>query len=260
MPETIHRTLTMRTAVSPTDFGQAGGGLGSLQALLAHILDTFATVGERRVQSEGQIIELRHSDEDIDGNQLLHLVAYTPDDRISIVPRADDVAAADLALIDAPENSEFLDGELMVLVRENDVSLCRSGISENALITFVQLLGERSGQVGVNCSFGLMKRADMDKLELIRRDGIKHISMNALAHAASVDHVERVSVKQRFLGSVVDELKALAGMEGEIPDEAENLKVEVLFTFDKRNGTELDQRELAELAEQVLRARRTKVS
>jgi hypothetical protein len=153
-------------------------------------------------------------------------------------------------LIDPPEDAEFLDGELALLVAGDDVALCKSNLGEGDFVSFVQQLG--AGYQPVHCAFSLMKRADMDKLELIRRDGIKHVSMNAVAHAASVEHADRDTVRQRIFGPLLEELRAIAGLGDEIPEDAENLKVEVLFTFDKRRGTELDQRQLAALAETVL--------
>ena len=251
-PQTLHRTLTLRTAVSAADFGGNDGGPGSLAEVLRALHERFATVPERRAMYEGQVIEGRHIHRGLNGVTLLHLVAYTPDDQISVVPRAGDVPAADLLLLDPPPNTEFLDGELMLLVNDNDVAVCRSGLGENAFGSYVIGLAERHGLDTAMVAFRLMKRADIDKLRMIRNDGVKRVSMNAIAHQASVEHVERTSVRQRILGEVWDEIKAVLGVEGRVPEDAENLKVEVLFSFDKRRGTELDQRQIEFLAEQML--------
>lgn len=251
-PQPLHRTLTLRTAVSAADFGAANGGPGSLVEVLRELHDRFATVPERRAIYEGQVVEGRHIHRDRNGMTLVHLVAYTPDDQISVVPRAGDVPAADLALLDAPPDTEFLDGELMLLVNDNDVAVCRSGLGESALTSYVLGLGERHGLDTAMLAFRLMKRADIDKLHMIRSEGVKRVSMNAIAHQASVEHVERMSVRQRILGEVWDEIRAVLGMEGRVPEDAENLKVEVLFSFDKRRGTDLDQRQIEFLAEQML--------
>lgn len=248
---TVHRTLTLRTAVSISDFGAANGGPGSLEAVLQRVHRRFNTIRQRRARFEGQIIEGRNVEHGRDIS-LLHLVAYTPDDQISVVPRAGNRAAADLALIDPPQNAEFLDGELMLLVRENDVAICRSNLGERAFAAYVHHLANESGMDGADAAFQLMKRADIDKIAMIQREGVKRVAMNSVAHAAAVDRAQRETVRETILGNVLDEVAALLGLEGDIPDDAENLKVEVLFTFDKRRGTEIDQRQLAYLAQQML--------
>jgi hypothetical protein len=140
----------------------------------------------------------------------------------------------------------------MLLVNHNDVVVCRSGLGENAFGSYVLGLAERHGFDTATVAFRLMRRADVDKLRMIRNDGVKRVSMNAVAHQASIEHVERTSVRQRILGEVWDEIRAVLGLDGRVPEDAENLKVEVLFSFDKRRGTELDQRQIEFLAEQML--------
>jgi len=201
---------------------------------------------------DGQVVEVRNTRRIRGGPTLIHLVAYTPDDQISVVPRAGDEDAADLALIDPPEGAEFLDGELMLLVRDNDVAICRSGLGERGFLAYVFHLAERSGIPRGDALFQLMKRADINKLEMIQREGIKRLSMNSLAHSASVERARRETVKEKILGNLLDEVKAIIGVDEMIPQDAENLKVEVLLSFDKRRGTDIDQRQIAHLAERVL--------
>lgn len=252
MPETVTRTLTLRTAVSMKDFGAENKGPGTLGNVLREVHSAFGTIRERRATFDGHVVEGRNLLEERDGMTLLHLVAYTPDDQISVVPRAGEEQAADLALIDAPEDTEFLDGEIMLLVKDNDVAICRSGLGEGALYSYVLQLADRHGLDSTDVAFQLMKRADVDKLAMIQREGVKRLSMNSLAHEASVARARRETVREAVLGNLLDEIKAILGVDERIPQDAENLKVEVLLTFDKRRGTEIDQRQLSFLAQQML--------
>ena len=86
---TVHRTLTLRTAVSLADFGEANGGPGSLGAVLQLIHDQLVAIRSWRALFDGQVIEGRNVQQLQNGMTLLHLVAYTPDDQISVVPRAE---------------------------------------------------------------------------------------------------------------------------------------------------------------------------
>lgn len=251
--EVAHRTLSMRTAVSLTEFGRNNGGPGDLERLMRAFHTQFNTVPQRRMEINGQILEARNvNDADSSRPMLLHLVAYTPDDQVPVVPRVRDVRGAELELVDAPENTEFLDGQLMALVSRNDVLICRDGLGDSSLMSYVAMLVNRAGFNGPAMAFQLMKRPDIDKVEMIRREGIKSISMNTIANKASADHIERRHVRERLAGGLLDELKAILGLDDEVPEDAENLKVEIMFSFDKRDGTVLDQRQLAQLAERVL--------
>jgi hypothetical protein len=254
MPRTVlTRTLSMRTAQSVSEFNKLNGGPGSFERLLRILHSIYANVPQRRVESGGQVIEARNVDGVNPGTTLLHLVAYTPDEQMPGVPNAArNAASADLILLEAPDDVEFLDGQLMAFIRENDVLLCKDGLGEAALVAYALGLARRNGMDTASLAFHLMKRADIDKIEMIRRDGIKSVSMNTVAHQTSVDHVERHNVRERITGRVIDELKAVLGMADEVPEDVENLKVEVLFTFDKREGTVVDQRQLVDLAERMV--------
>lgn len=255
--ETVHRTLTMRSAVSATDFCAKAGSHGSLESLLRHLHGRFKTIAERRALTDGQVVEGRNILRSRTGHTFLHFVAYTPDDKISVVPEAGDVSDADLALVAPPKNADFLDGELMLLVKDNDVLMCRSDLSESAFLSYVSQLAQRARVSSVDSTFHLMKRADVDKLEMIRNEGVKSVSMNAIANEASITRlkrgrVEHESFSKRVVGSVLEEISAILGLEDDIPAEAENLKVEVLLSFDKRKGTDIDQRQIEFIAEQML--------
>src|SRR3712207_6825601 len=104
--ELLSRTLTMRTAVGVSEFEREAGGPGSLGRLLAQIFARLTTVPERRAEIGGRIVEARHvNDADPQGLLLIHLVAYTPDDQVPVVPSAPDAPGADLQLIEAPANT-----------------------------------------------------------------------------------------------------------------------------------------------------------
>lgn len=250
--EHVNRTLTLRTAVNHTTFGEGNGGPGSLSNLVNELHNAYTTVETRRALVGSQVIEGRNVHIDPDGTSVLHLVSYTPDDQIAVVPSAGNVPAADLALIDAPDGAEFLDGELMLLLSGNDVAICRNGMGENHFISYVSHLSREVGYDNSIAIFELFKRADIDKLRTVRQEGIRQISMKSLSHSLAVARVERESIRKSFLGDVWDEFREIVGVPGDIEEDVENLKVEVLFTFDKRNGTELDQRQLVALAEGII--------
>ncbi|MCV0371687.1 hypothetical protein [Filomicrobium sp.] len=249
MAELVNRTLSLREAYNINNFGAESGGPGSLESLLrsAHTddlnhADRKAKVGNLIVQARNFLNETSY--------HLLHLVAYVPDDKMQVVPLTD--TDAELELADPPDETEYLDGEMMLLVQGNDVLMCKCGLSESAMLNFVEQVGEKLGFESeiVRCNLG--KRIDIDKMAMIKKEGVHRLSMNALAHSVSVDAAERSTVRRKFAGVIFDEVRDILGVEAEVPEDAENLKVEVSLTFDKRRGTEIDKRQLQVMAETIL--------
>ncbi len=247
----VHRTLSLRSAFNADNFGAGSGGPGNLEKLMRAIHPTASLVPDRRVMVDGMMVEARHV-QTTKNYHLVHLSACTPDDEISIVPNAGPVPEADLGRAEAPENSEFLDGEMMALFRSNDVILCKCGMPERVFVEYIRALAEVKGIPRSVTTFVMGKRIDVDKLAMIASEGVKSVSMGAVAHSASVDHAERSTVRHQLVGSVIDELRAILGIGEEIPQEAENLKVVVTLSFDKRSGTALAQEQIQKLAETVV--------
>src|SRR5690606_36391653 len=130
-----------------------------LESLLREVHQRYGTVSRRRVQHEGQVIEAAHVRQNQEGC-FLHLVAYVPDDQISVVPQAGNRDSIDLILADPPAGTEYSDGDAMFFVRGNDVSICRSGLSERALVSYAIDLGARLEYERADIAFDLMRRAD----------------------------------------------------------------------------------------------------
>jgi len=245
----VARTLSFRTAVSMDDFTGMDGHNRNLQYVLDNLHQRYTTVGERQVEIGGQVLQVRNL-ETRDGSSLIHLVAYTPDDEIAVVPDADDVETADLILAEAPDETEFLDGEIMFLINGNDVGICRCGIGEGKLYLYVEELARRAGYDTANLAFRLYPRADVDKMAQVMREGVHRLSMNAIANEISINEAD--TAVESLLSSTLRELGALIGFEPQEAQDIENLKVGVSFDFNKINGTAIDQQSLTSLAQRIL--------
>ncbi len=239
----LARTLTLREAVHINNFGQ----LGSLEQVIRALHPNESTAQERTAPAGPSFVQCRALNLGAD-YVLMHLVGYTPDDLIQVLP----VAGEDVQLAEAPPGMEFLDGESMLHIRGNSVLICRCGLPDGALMSYVEHFGIVAGFAPNENRFALGKRVDIDKLALIAQEGVHKLKLNAVAHAVSVDEAERSTVRKKVTGVILDEIKHLLALDEAVPDEAENLKVEVSLSFDKRNGTELDRQSLQQLAETVL--------
>jgi len=242
----------MRSAESANSFGLDNGGPGSLGKLISAIHHEFKTVGERRAIHESKVLECRHHISDR-GFHLLHLVAFTPEDTISIVPNAQqDALDADLRLVSPPDESHFLDGELFLLVAENNVLVCRSGLSEKALVSYIIHLAHKAGYENEHTIFELMKRADIDQLELINREGVRQVTMRSVAYKTSIDYITEQSRGLKVIGGIWNEMQTVFGLEHETDPRDADLKVEAIVKFDKRRGSEVSQRQIEVMAKSLI--------
>ncbi len=239
----INRTLTLREAANVNDFA----GFGTLEGVLRAIHQQDAPPQDRTAPSGQSFVQCRSLHISAD-HLLIHLVGYTPDDLIQVLP----VNEPGVQLAEAPAGMEFLDGEMMLHVRGNSVLICRCGLPDGAFMAYVEYFAAAMGQAAGAVHFALGKRVDVDKLALIAEEGVHKLRMNAVAHAVSTEGGGRTTVIEKVTGTILDEIKDLLAIEHALPEEAENLKVEVSLSFDKRKGTQVDRDSLQQLAETVL--------
>lgn len=248
MTRRSNRTLNVRRAFSSERFGEAAHGMGELRSLVDHLHARFTTRAERRVLVGDKVVQCFSTRPEA-GYTLLHFIAHVPEDPVAVVQHTKD----DLGYVAAPEGTDFVDAELFVLVRGNDVFFSRTTLHETALCTYVCSLGERAGLDPDQLTFALLKRVHVDKLRRIADEGVASIHMDASAHAASVAAAEHESrrVRRSILAAAWVAAKEEAGFKpsDEVPDD-EDLMVEVLLRFDGRGGA-IAQKPLINLAREV---------
>lgn len=246
--ETTQKILQTKLALSERAFRLGEASRLSIFKAIKSINDTFKTPAERRAIAGDRAIECRgfRIEDNVIG---IYLVGYVPDDAVGIVPHN----AEDLSLLPPPDNADFLDGELMALVSDETIIVCRLGLYEGALNSYVQLLGPKAGLDKEDAHFIFKNRTDIDKLKMIQDDGVASIRFEGAANQASVDYATAGTSGfiDTLVGSVWDEIQALTYADKKTTRDTENLKVEVYLKFDKRSGTAIDQEEIKEVAEQI---------
>lgn len=242
----VSKTLSLKRATSLRDFGD----VGTLEEVLRRIASSIPDRAQRRVASGDKVLECRQIQSG-KGFVSAHFVAFIPDDPVALIPHRD----TDLSLLRPPPESDFLDGELMFLVARNDVVVCRCGLHENAILTFVEGLAGASAMETEDVSFILTNRVDVDALDLVRREGVGEVQFRGAASKTAIGEVERLSgrsMREKLIDNVTETVNALLARDPQVEPEMDDLKVEVFLKFDKRSGTEIAQRQLVEVAEDVL--------
>lgn len=247
--EAVKKILQAKLAVSGRAFRTGEDSRLSIVEALRSIHQQFQQRAERRARHKEKVIECR-SFRDYDNILTMYLVGFVPDDSVGIVPHNQD----DLDLLDPPQGADFLDGELMALISDEVVIVLRLGLFETALNSYIEHLGPRAGLNAQDASFIFMNRTDVDKLRLIEEDGVAEIRFDGAANQHAVDRVAEGRMGgqvARILSGAWREIKAIAHIDDDEAVDAEDLKVEVFLKFDKRSGTEVDQRLITEVAESV---------
>jgi hypothetical protein len=228
----------------------------SVEGHLRKSLSILKTIEQRRVvMGNSFTMEARHAKPRTRGGVLLHIAGYTPGEEASIVPSKPAAPEADVSTAPPPRNSDYMDGDIMLFARHNDVIVCVNGMHEARVRDYLRGLFEAAGLGDDAANFGLSRVADASKVQLIAQHGVKQVKLNASLYEASLDHIERTSVKQKLLGTVWDEFLAIFADDVKMKEisERENLTAEVVIKFDRRReGGEIGQERLAALATAVV--------
>jgi len=229
------RRLRVRLAHSPSDFGAQTNGPGTLETLARHLL---AQPGLARVANYGgKNIFLMHSNPQPEG-VYLHLVVYAQGEAVTTL--GDPGAAGGANALQAqppPPQRQYADATLLYLIWGNNVLCCRSGTSSDSyLISYLTQAAIQANVAAGHHRFELSDRADVDKLQMIQREGISSLTFNSAASEAAVVVAQRDGVGESIIGAVLDQLRSLSGQGVGAPAPAADMKVEVKLSLDKRKA------------------------
>lgn len=259
-PVAKQRVLTYRRAV------WVGGRDGDdLQTALAAVLSRLPAVSDTKCELSGGVFaETRHRDASRRA-LLLHVAAYTPGEPASIVPNAGQAQQADLAVATAPSGSEFMDGDMMLLVARDHVILCPSGMREGISTNYLRALLDTGGRQEDALQLDLQPIANRSVVAQLAREGVKSVRMNVALYQETLAQVGPVRGRDpRSLGSQIQ--RSLHGsLVGELlqilqPDRSadellgmENLHAKVIISYDRRSGdgTDEEQDAIKQLAERL---------
>jgi len=128
-------------------------------------------------RADGSVMQTRHRNIERNGRVLLHGVAYTPDAEGSIVPRAVGARpAAPLATTPPPDDSDFLNGALMVLVSGDDCLLCSDGLQIGAFRHYVHQLSRTAGFPPATQRFDFTAVANRDNIKELIESGVQEVA------------------------------------------------------------------------------------
>lgn len=250
MQKIRNRTLTYRR-VSWLD-----GAADSMQRKLSQAHQRLQSTQARTFQhGDGEIqgIKIKAQDNAL----LIHLTEYTPHQPTSLVPFASSAQSSETSEKAPPKEHHYLEGDIFFLVRGNHVILCPSGARESVAESYIRYVLRAVDQEELITRFDFTAVANVDKVKLIRDEGVKKIGLKSSLYEATDEYIERKTTKVNLLNSLASEFMKIFGEERseELSDieSMENLSVKLEISFDqRRKGGDLSRQRLQSAASKIL--------
>lgn len=246
---TLERTLSYRRAIW-LDVLIEGE---NLEEFCKKALRKRNQIGNRRlVRAGGQRLFCNQHYTPRSGGIFLHLVADTPGDHASVVSTLDDDKdLSEVRTARPPANREYLDGDIFLLVNGDNVCLCATALREAAAVEYFHFLFQEAELPDRSVQFDLEKIANVDKVRMIRRQGIKEIELDASLYEATMAHMNR-GLGSSVLRKIGTHFKAFLD-DKDIAGE-DNVSVRLTLKADLRmNGSRLiGDKKLRAVAEDVI--------
>ncbi|MGO7979544.1 hypothetical protein ACC691_16710 [Rhizobium johnstonii] len=188
-------------------FGAEENLLGLISQVLAarpHVNDTEFPIG-------GETCEVRHRAV-LDHEVRLHVSMHVPGARKAISPRAPGVALGDLGVASAPQNTEFTEREIALVVRADRVGYVISGRARTSTVRSALdgLIKLEFGE-GVGNRLNLSARADQDAIQALLAQGVDRFDLDlSLPHANALNVVNEqpLSLSQTISRAVASGISA----------------------------------------------------
>jgi len=128
-----------------------------------------------------------------------------------------------------------MEGDAFLLIKNNDLIICSSGIREGSVVNY---LTDVLKHIGVDEIFDLQQIANVDKVELIRQEGVRKIQLGVSVFRATQDYAQRQTKKTTLMGKLAEEfLNIYAKVNMDSPADLkkyDNLHVKLEISFDAR--------------------------
>lgn len=251
MAEKRGKTLSYRRAEWLADI-PAGT---TLESCLKAAHSALKTVEERTIiRDSGQCLRSAKKLSPHSGGIFLHIVADTPGEETSVVPKAKkDTEEVEIGTAAAPEDAEFMDGDAFLFVKDNHVFLCSTGLRDGAVRLFLYEFFTKA-KLGKHATrFDLLKTPNLDKMKLLIADGVKEIQLRASLYQATMQYEKRKSTTAGVLRTIGTHLRKV--IESENEDRDDSLRVAIVIKTDERvrKHLTLGEKRIEEMAKDIVK-------
>jgi hypothetical protein len=213
-------------------------GRDTLEVILKKAHDKMPTTADRSFDngSEGKI-EGAHYHADSQGI-FLQIAAYVPGEPTSTIGKNKRGKSAVIGAEGTPEGKDYLSGEVFVLVKDNHVILCTSGAREPTATAYFYNVLVRAKEKAAG-SLALEKIAQLSKLAMIRKEGVKEIQLGASLYEASRIEINKDTSKiDNLRAKIANQIMQIFAEDATLQEikESENLNINLSIKFDGAEG------------------------
>ncbi len=226
----------------------------TLESCLKAAHSILKTVEERTIiRDGGQHVKAIGKLAPRDGGIFLHIVADTPGEEASVVPKTKrGTEELEVATAPAPTDAEFMDGDAFLYVKDDHICLCTTGIRDGAVRQFLYEFFAKAKLGDHANKFELLKTPNVDKLRMMRTQGVKEIALKASVFEASAMYDKRKNTAGGLLRTLTKHLQAI--LQEELEEIDDSLRVQIIIKTDSRSRKNLKvgERRIESLAANVV--------
>lgn len=250
-PKTKNRTLFYRRVIWRDKTTK------KLEDILIKAHEILTTTKQRTFpyhDAEIQGMKIKH---DQDNCFRCHVATYIPGQPTSLVPSPSTEKENNTRTQEPPSNEDFMEGDVFFLLAGDHIVICPSGVRESIAIAYISNVIQNAFPEGSIAFYSIEAIADINKVNLIRQEGVKKIILNSSLYEASYDYMERKTVKQTLLSTAAMEILALFSKDKDKNlmdiDKKENLSVRLEISYDSRKkGGNIGKKRIDRVANKII--------
>ena len=227
------KSLTYRRAIWLDE-----ASTNDLEKFIRSAANKLKTAAERQFGSgEGRILSCAKLELLRAGGVFLHVTAMTPGEAASIIKTDAIDQRQDIAVetLSPPTNSEFMDGDVFLLIVGNHLCLCSNILRDSTLRHYLLKLLEKANVGSGAAAFDIKPVASKDIVKLINDSAISSITLNAAMYEASNKAAKQKSHTIGALGAVGKYLGAMVGRQNDVTNDS--LSIALTIKLDRRSKT-----------------------
>jgi len=207
----------------------------TLEKCLRDAYKARKNISERTIFVGDQCIKTVKTRDVQAGGLLVHITSEVPGEAASVVPKADaKTTELDLKAEQPTAEGEWLDGDAFLFVKNDHVCMCSTEMRDGAIRQYLFEIFKKAKLPEDAIKFELLKVADMSKIKMLHKQGVKELEIRATMFKASADYEKRKANATGLPGFVSRQVRALIGKPNDVtPD---GLRVFLSIRTDRRYG------------------------
>ena len=202
----------------------------TLQDMLVSAHEQLATVGDRTFAISNGVY-LRGADFKEDDGIYFQISSYVPDEEATVIDKNPKAKQSNVTPYAAPLDNDYVNGEIFVYVKGNDIILCAATTRETSALMYFKSVLYKTNYSHASTTLSFNRVAQFSQLKLIRDEGVKEIELNASLYEASRMELDSTSGFKRV---IAEHFMAIFGKDKDLSEikEQENLNVKLSISFD----------------------------